>query len=50
MPCNCAKNGQTSAKMFTYVSENGQQTANLSETSAKAMKIRAGGKGEIRPQ
>jgi hypothetical protein len=43
-PCNCGKQAKTT---WSYTSAEGQTTTNLSEVQAKAMKIRAGGKGVV---
>jgi hypothetical protein len=42
--CNCGKQVSTT---WSYTSVEGQTTTNLSEVQARAMKIRAGGKGLV---
>lgn len=45
MGCNCGKNA--AAPTYVYTAESGQQTTGLSEIQARAMQIRAGGKGTV---
>ena len=44
MGCNCGKQATTT---WSYTSPDGSTTTNLSEVQARAMKIRAGGKGLV---
>lgn len=49
MGCNCGGRKSTSGK-HVFVSESGKETEYATEVEARAAKIRAGGKGTVRPK